>query len=76
MQSQTPWIFAQKFIPEFYKNMGRFLTESEIDEAERDWVDYLGNKGEVVGDEIAKVHYRFNNRGEVVDAIVVDELQL
>jgi hypothetical protein len=76
MHSQNPWIFAQKFIPEFYSNMGRFPTEQEIDEAERGWLDYLGNKGEAVSDETAKVFYRFNARGEVVDAIVVDEGQL
>jgi hypothetical protein len=76
MHSQPPWIFAQKFIPEFYKNMGRFPTEQEIDEAERGWVDYLANKGEAVGDETTKVHYRFNERGEVVDAVVVEESKL
>jgi hypothetical protein len=76
MPEQSPWIFAQKFIPEFHRNMGRFPTEEEIEEAEQGWIGYLANKGEYVGDEIAKVVYRFNNRGEVVDAIVVDEAQL
>ncbi|NJK50878.1 hypothetical protein HC931_24685 [Candidatus Gracilibacteria bacterium] len=73
MHSQTPWTFAQKYIAEFYRNMGRFPTEQEIDEAERDWVRYLTNKGEVVDDETAKVYYRFNERGEVIDAVVVAE---
>jgi hypothetical protein len=53
-----------------------FPTEQEIDEAERGWVDYLANKGEAVGDETTKVHYRFNERGEVVDAVVVEESKL
>jgi hypothetical protein len=76
MPSQPPWTFAQKFIPEFYSYMGRFPTEQEINEAERDWVDYLVNKGEAITDETAKVHYRFNERGEVFDAVVVDEGQM
>jgi hypothetical protein len=76
MHSQSPWIFAQKFVPEFYRNMGRFPTEQEIEEAERGWIDYLASRGEAISDEKAKVHYRFNDRDEVVDAVVVDELQL
>jgi hypothetical protein len=76
MSEQSPWTFAQNFIPEFYSNMGRFPTEQEIDEAERGWIDYLVNKGEAVGDEVAKVHYRFNERASVVDAMVVDEVQI
>jgi len=76
MQKEPAWAFAQKFVQEFYRYMGRFPTESEIDEAERDWIDYLVNRGEPITDETGKVFYRFNDRGEVVDAMVVDEGQM
>jgi len=75
MPEETAWTFAQKFIPEFYRNMGRFPTEQEIEEAERDWIDYLVKRGEPITDETGKVYYRFNERGEVVDAVVDDEGQ-
>ena len=75
MDREKPWLFAQKFVPEFYKNMGRFPTEQEIEDAELDWIDYLVEKGELLSEETAKTSYRFNERGEVIDAMIVDELQ-
>jgi hypothetical protein len=72
---EPPWVFAQKFVPEFYRNMGRFPTEAEMEEAEQGWIEYLSNQGEEILDETAKTFYRFNERGEVIDAMLVEPFE-